>query len=164
MSEGFFIRTQEENMSKTLEEVKLHDGTLIRHKVVGYEGRIEGTTGIKTCFTEGGSLMAKPTSAHTFQYRVVVAGESMRRIAPAEDLEILEGMAEVVCPACRYSFRSKLGVVNKPGGRCACGGWICPVCLACQSINDPTAKSGAPVCAKQRSRQTKKLAAQKKNR
>jgi hypothetical protein len=33
-------------MPKTLEEVKLQDGTLIRHKVVGYEGCIEGTTEI----------------------------------------------------------------------------------------------------------------------
>ena len=29
-------------MSKTLEDVKLQDGTLIRHKMAGYEGRIEG--------------------------------------------------------------------------------------------------------------------------
>src|SRR5215467_9161213 len=81
MSKGAFYSRSGDNMSKTLEEVKLQDGTLIRHKVVGYEGRIEGTTEIKICFTEGGSLMAKSTSGHTFQYRVVVAGESLRRIA-----------------------------------------------------------------------------------
>ncbi len=31
-------------MSVRMDEVKLHDGTLIRHKVVGYGGRIQGTT------------------------------------------------------------------------------------------------------------------------
>jgi hypothetical protein len=149
-------------MSKTLEEVKLQDGTLIRHKVVGYEGRIEGTTGIKTCFTAAGALLSGSSSRQTFQYRVVVAGESMRRIAPAEDLDILEGVAEVVCPRCRYSFRSKPGVGNKPGGRCECGGLICPACLACQGINDGNDKGAAPVCSKQRSRQVKQLAARKK--
>ncbi len=35
-------------MSERIEQVKLQDGTLIRHKVVGYEGRIDGRTGIKT--------------------------------------------------------------------------------------------------------------------
>lgn len=151
-------------MSKTLEEVKLQDGTLIRHKVVGYQGRIEGTTQIKTCFTAGGELLARPPSAQTFQYRVVIPGEPLRRVAPAEDLEILEEMAEVVCLRCRYSFRSKPGIGNKPGGRCECGGWICPACLACQATNDPPDKAGTPVCSKQRSRQTRKLAARKKSR
>jgi hypothetical protein len=151
-------------MSKTLNEVKLQDGTLIRHKVVGYKGRIEGTTEITTCFTAAGALLPGSTSRQRFQYRVVVAGESMRRIAPAEDLEILEGAAAVVCPHCRYSFRSKPGVGNKPGGRCECGGWICPACLACEGINYGTAKGVAPVCLKQRSRQIRKLAARKKSR
>jgi hypothetical protein len=149
-------------MSKTLNEVKLQDGTLIRHKVVGYEGRIEGTTNITTCFTAAGALLHNFSSRQTFQYRVVVAGESMRRIAPAEDLEILEGVAEVICLHCRYPFRSKPGVGNKPGGRCECGGWICPACLACQGINDGTDKGVTPVCVKQRSRQLRKLAARKK--
>jgi hypothetical protein len=151
-------------MSKTLEQVKLQDGTLIRHKVVGYEGRIEGITEIKTCFTAGGSLLVKTNSGQTFQYRVVIAGEPMRRIAPAEDLEILEGIVEVVCPRCRYSFRNKPGLENKPGGRCQCGGWICPACLACQGIDDGTDKGVARVCLKQRGRQTRKLAARKKSR
>ena len=38
-------------MSENKVEVKLEDGTLIRHKVAGYEGRIEGTTKIQSCFT-----------------------------------------------------------------------------------------------------------------
>jgi hypothetical protein len=149
-------------MSKALQTVKLQDGTLIRHKVIGYEGRIEGTTEIKTCFTAAGALLHGPSSRQIFQYRVVVAGESMRRIAPAEDLEILEGVSEVVCPRCGYAFRSKPGVGNKPGGRCECGGLICPACLACQA-NVGTDK-GVAVCSKQRSRQVRKLAALKKSR
>src|SRR5262252_6952629 len=84
--------------------------------------------------------------------------------APAEDLEILEGVASVVCPHCRYSFRSKPGVANKPGGCCECGGWICPACLACQGIKDGTKKGIVPACSKQRSRQIRKLAARKKSR
>jgi hypothetical protein len=151
-------------MSKALEEVKLQDGTLIRHKVVGYEGRIEGTTGIATCFTAAGRLLPSSSSRQTFQYRVFVEGESMRRIAPAEDLEILEEVAEIVCPHCRYSFRSKPGFGNKPGGRCECGEWICPACLACQGIKAGTDERVAPACSKQRSRQIKKLAARKKSR
>ena len=38
-------------MSKNRVEVKLENGTLIRHKVAGYEGRIDGTTEIQKCFT-----------------------------------------------------------------------------------------------------------------
>src|SRR5262245_39264569 len=151
-------------MSKALEEVKLQDGTLIRHKTVGYEGRIEGTTQITTCFTAAGALLPSSSTRQTFQYRVVVAGESMRRIAPAEDLEILEGVATVICPHCRYSFRSQPGVGNKPGGRCECGGLICPACFACQGINEGTGKGVARVCLKQRSRQLRKLAVRKKSR
>jgi hypothetical protein len=95
---------------------------------------------------------------------VFVAGESLRRIAPAEDLEIVEEVAEIVCPHCRYSFRTKPGFGNKPGGRCDCGEWICPACLACQGINDGTNNAVATVCLKQRTRQIKKLAARKKRR
>ena len=108
-------------MSERRVEVKLQDGTLIRHKVAGYEGRIEGTTAIKTCFTAGGELLVHPTTKQQFQYRVVVKGESMRRITPAEDFEILDGVVEVICPRCQCSFKSKPGVADKPGGRCQCG-------------------------------------------
>jgi len=105
-----------------------------------------------------------PGSKQIFQYRVMVAGESMRRIAPAEDLEIVEQTLKVVCPGCGYSYNSKPGVENKAAGRCQCGGWICPACLACQAIDEPTGKGGAAVCLRQRKRQTKKLAARKKAR
>jgi hypothetical protein len=144
-------------MSETMAQVKLRDGTLIRHKVAGYEGRIDGTTGIKTCFTAGGELLDKVNSKQTFQYRVAVQGESMRRIAPAEDLEILEGASEVICPHCHFSFQTKPGIGDKPGGRCECGGWICPSCLDCRDAGEQSR------CLKQRRRLARKLALQKKS-
>lgn len=145
-------------MSETIARVKLQDGTLIRHKVAGYEGRIDGTTGIKTCFTSGGELLDKSSTKQTFQYRVAVKGESMRRIAPAEDLEILEGAEQVVCPHCQFSFQTRPGIGDKPGGRCECGGWICPSCLDCRDA------SGQPPCLKQRKRLARKVTLQKKGR
>lgn len=138
-------------MSVRIDEVKLQDGTLIRHRVTGYEGRIEGTTEIKTCFTAGGELLGKSNTKQIFQYRVVIDGESMRRIAPAEDLEILEGVTEVICPRCRFSFQSRPGSAGKPGGRCQCGGWICPSCSACQDATQD------PPCPKQGKRLAKRL-------
>jgi len=151
-------------MSERIVEVKLQDGTLIRHKVAGYEGRIEGTTVIKTCFTAAGELLVNPVTKQTFQYRVTVKGESMRRIAPAEDLEILDGVVEVICPRCHSSFQSKPGHTDKPRGRCQCGGWICPVCLACHDTNEETAKGGQSPCVKERKRLARRLAIQKKSR
>jgi hypothetical protein len=142
-------------MPETPKEIKLRDGTLIRHKVAGYEGRIDGTTGIRSCFTAGGELLPNPTTKQTFQYRVVIDKELMRRIAPAEDLEILEGPTEVICPQCRYSFQSLPGSVDKPAGRCHCGGWICPSCLACQDPNQ------TPVCARQLKRVARMLTRRK---
>ena len=148
-------------MLKMVEQVKLQDGTVVRHKIAGYEGRIDGTTEIRSCFTAGGILSDVRGGKQSFQYRVVVAGEPMRRIAPAEDLEILEQAIQVVCARCQYSFHSKPGAVDKPAGRCQCGGWICPACLACQGNGDG---ADNPVCTKQRARQTRKLAARKKTR
>ncbi len=143
-------------------EIKLQDGTLIRHKMKGYEGRIEGTTAIKTCFTARGELLVHPTTKQQFQYRVVVKGEPMRRITPAEDFEILDGVVEVICPRCQYSFKSKPGLAGKPGGRCQCGGWICPTCLTCQDTNEEPAKNRRSACLKQRKRLASRLAIQKK--
>jgi hypothetical protein len=143
-------------MSDAREEVKLQDGTLIRHRVAGYEGRIDGITSLKVSFTQKGeSLGIAINNKQSFQYRVLVQGEIMRRIAPMEDLEILEGAAEVTCSGCRASFQSRPGYANKPGGRCGCGHWICPSCLVCRE---------KPPCAKQRLRLVRKMAAQKKAR
>ena len=151
-------------MSEKRVEDKLQDGTLIRHKVAGYEGRIEGTTGIKTCFTLRGELLVNPTTKQLFQYRVVVKGESLRRIAPAEDFDILDGVVEVICPCCHCSFQSMPGLADKPRGRCQCGGWICPTCLACQDqdMNEEPAESRRSPCLKQRKRLAARLALQKK--
>ena len=128
----------------------LQDGTLVRHKNKGYEGRIEGTTAIKACFTSGGVLLGTPSTKEVFQYRVVVPGESMRFIAPIEDLEILDASAEVFCVRCNKPFRSNPGAPGKVRGRCACGGWICPSCLGCQS--DEAAEQSVKACKSQRKR------------
>jgi len=141
--------------------VKLQDGTLIRHRVTGYEGRIEGTTEIKACFTARGELLDSSNCKQAFQYRVLVKGESIRRIAPAEDFEILEGVMQLICPACRSSFQTKPGFAGKPAGRCDCGKWICPSCLACQAASEETPRGGRSQCLKQRKRQAKKVLLQK---
>jgi hypothetical protein len=151
-------------MSERMDQVRLQDGTLIRHKVAGYEGRIDGTTGIKTCFTSKGKLLDKLNNKQTFQYRVVIKGETMRRIAPAEDMEILEGVVEVTCPGCQSTFQTKPGLVDKPGGRCQCGGWICPNCLVCRDASKDATENGKSPCVNQRKRLAKKSARQKKNK
>jgi hypothetical protein len=138
-------------------DVTLRDGTLVRHKMKGYEGKIEGTTAIKGCFTKGGALLEPPVSKEIFQYRVVVSGMSMRYIAPVDDLEVLDAVTEIRCVRCSKAFYSKPGIKNKAGGRCACGGWICPVCLGCQT--DDAAKDKATSCVSQRKRFQKKSAA-----
>jgi hypothetical protein len=139
-------------------KISLQDGTLVRHRTQGYQGRIEGITQIKACFTKGGAALALALAKETFQYRVAVKGESMRHIAPAEDLEVVEEeqVVHISCFNCGSSFRSKPGVSGKPGGRCECGGWICPACLACQVSNDGNG------CAEQRKRLVKKHAKGKK--
>jgi hypothetical protein len=146
----------------TERKISLQDGTVVRHKTKGYQGLIEGITEIKTCFTKGGAALAGTGGKEAFQYRVVVTGQAMRYIAPADDLEILEAAAEIVCGRCAYSFHSKPGIIDKAGGHCQCGGWICPACSACQPT-DETA-SGQSTCVKQRKRLVRKLANGKKLR
>ena len=139
-------------------KINLQDGTLDRHRIQGYQGRIERITQIKACFTKGGAALALALAKEAFQYRVAVKGESMRHIAPADDLEVIEEeqSLEISCFSCLSSFRSKPGVLGKPGGRCECGGWICPACLACQPSTE-----GTP-CLKQRKRLVRKHAKAKK--
>ena len=145
-------------MLKKVEQAKIGEGTRVRHRVLGYEGLIEGTTGIKACFTAAGELLSRPDSKQAFQYRVLVKGESMRRIAPDNDLEILELSEVVTCPQCRFSFRTKPALPDKPSGRCTCGNWICPSCLHCHDGN------GETLCPTQRKRITKKLALKKRGK
>jgi hypothetical protein len=143
-------------------KVSLQDGTLVRHKNQGYQGRIDGITQIKACFTRGGTSLAMSLAKEPFQYRVAVTGESMRHIAPAEDLEVIEQAADVICFSCHTPFRSKPGLLDKPGGRCECGGWICPACLACRAADGESPNGEASSCAKQRKRFLRKLADRKK--
>jgi hypothetical protein len=148
MSRRLFVLLMEEPMSQETDTIRLEDGTLIRHKMMGYEGRIDGTTAIKDCFTSGGTSLHKPGTKETFQYRVAVSGESIRRIAPAEDLEILEPILQIVCSRCNFAFQSKHAAENKPAGRCPCGSWICPACLACNDTR---------LCPHERKRLLRKL-------
>ena len=151
-------------MSKVIEVTKLPAGTLIRHKTTGYQGRIDGITEIKTCFTRAGALEVGVPIKDSFQYRVEIPGEPMRRIAPAEDLEILEGVVDVVCGSCGYAFHSKPGVGNKAGGRCPCGGLICPVCLSCQAGAAEGGAGSKAGCVKQTARKARKLASKLKTK
>ena len=121
----------------------------------------KGTTKIQSCFTSKGELLPYPGKC-LFQYRIIVEGGSLRRIAPVVDFEILEAALEVICFACHGSFESKPGFAGKPRGRCKCGGWICPTCLACQEINFEGSKAGRPPCLNQRKRFAARLAFEKK--
>ena len=159
MTEAELIIYREGGMGDKV-EISLRDGTLVRHKSKGYEGKIEGTTAIKTCFTRGGNLLDTPISKEPFQYRVVVSGMSLRYIAPVDDLEILDEAMEIHCVRCNKPFYTKPGLAAKVCGRCACGAWICPVCLGCQAENTTNPK--AKECAHQRKRFAKKLANDKK--
>ena len=149
-------------MTSKVDPILLRDGTLVKHRVSGYQGKIEGTTEIKGCFTKGGALIGVPVAKETFQYRIAVTGEASRHIAPSDDLEILEESAPIVCFSCHYAFRSKPDRADKAGGRCQCGGWICPACLTCRLESTESAKPGKSGCLKQRKRWARKLANDKK--
>ena len=136
-------------------EMTLRDGTLVRHRSNGYQGKIEGTTSIRACFTRGGASVQAAASKEAFQYRILIAGELMRQVAPLEDLEILEAAAEITCVACQKQCETKPGLLGKPCGHCACGNWICPVCMACQT--EEAAKNKATACLHQRKRLSKKV-------
>jgi hypothetical protein len=144
-------------MAEKSVQPRLKDGTLVEHKTSGYRGRIEGITEIKSCFTRGGVALTFAKTDETFQYRVVISGEARRRIAPQDDLEILfeEVRTNVCCFNCHAVFRNNPAVPNKPAGRCDCGGWICPACLACQAPSDnPEVRQDG--CAKQTQRMKRK--------
>ena len=141
-------------------EIGLRDGTVVRHKKKGYEGKIEGTTAIKSCFTRNGALLEPPATKEAFQYRVAVLGQSMRYIAPLDDLEVIDAPLEIICSRCHKTFCTTPGLTGKAGGRCACGGWICPGCMGCQA--EGAVDNRATSCTDQRKRLLKKLAADKK--
>ena len=139
--------------------VSLRDGTLVRHKTIGYQGKVEGTTAIKACFTKGGALQGIAVNKESFQYRVAVDGLSLRYIAPVEDLEVIEAVAQIKCVRCNRGFNTKPSLKGKPGGRCACGARICPACAGCQPEEFDSSK--LKPCASQHKRLLKKAASEK---
>jgi hypothetical protein len=139
----------------------LENGTVIRHRTIGYEGTVDGITQIRECFTSAGEQLGKISSKYAFQYRIIVAGESLRKIAPAEDLEVLEQTSEVRCARCTASFQTKLGAVGKPAGRCQCGEWICPYCWSCSHTAAVPTADRSP-CVHERKRLVKKSSAARK--
>jgi hypothetical protein len=147
-------------MAAKIHDVVLSDGTLVRHKVTGYLGRIDGVTAIQSCFTNRGAPMPMASSKESFQYRVIVQGEKLRHIAPVRDLEVLAAAIsiDVTCFACQSRFSSSPSLVDKPGGLCECGGWICPECLACQ------APQQTATCANQSKRLLKKATHHKRGK
>jgi len=151
-------------MTTKVQEVVLAVGTLVRHRVSAYVGMIDGVTAIQSCFTSRGAPMPTAASKESFQYRVLVQGEKIRRIAPVRDLEVLaEGTKlQVTCGGCRSTFSSDPRLIDKAGGLCECGGWICPDCLACQPSQDASMESSLATCPNQRKRLLKKAARQKR--
>jgi hypothetical protein len=151
-------------MNTKVEEVVLALGTLVRHRVSAYLGRIDGITAIQSCFTNRGAPIPLTGNKESFQYRVIVQGEKIRRIAPVRDLEVLaEGIRlEATCVDCQTTFSSDPNLIDKPGGLCECGGWICPDCLACQPAQDAANESSLATCPNQRKRLLKKATRQKR--
>ena len=58
----------------------IENDTLVKHKILGYEGLIDGQTRMKLIFTGERGCES--------QYRIKVLGLDKRFIAPEEDLEI----------------------------------------------------------------------------
>lgn len=141
----------------------LSDGILVRHRTSGYIGRIDGVTALESCFTQSGAPMHMNTGKETFQYRVIVRGEKMRRIAPLRDLEVLDATTsvEVTCVNCAAAFSGTTTVSDKPGGLCECDGWICPECLHCQVSQQANAEDSIKPCPSQRRRLVKKTVSSK---
>ena len=57
----------------------IENDTLVKHKILGYEGLIDGQTRMKLIFTGERSC--------EYQYRIKVFGIDKRYIAPEEDLQ-----------------------------------------------------------------------------
>jgi len=58
----------------------IENDTLVKHKILGYEGLVDGVTKLKMLYTGERGV--------EFQYRIKVFGQDKRFIAPEEDLEI----------------------------------------------------------------------------
>ncbi len=58
------------------------DKVLVKHKRLGYEGLIDGKTKLRILFTGN--------KAVEFQYRIKIANQDKRYIAPEEDLKAIK--------------------------------------------------------------------------
>jgi len=58
------------------------EGSVVKHKILGYEGLIDGHTNLKMLFT--GNRKCE------FQYRIKIPNQDKRLIAPEEDLKMLK--------------------------------------------------------------------------
>ena len=58
----------------------IENDTLVRHKILGYEGLVDGVTKLKMLYTGERGV--------DFQYRIKVLGQDKRFVAPEEDLEV----------------------------------------------------------------------------
>ena len=142
-------------------EINLRDGTLVRHKTKGYEGKIEGTTAIEALLLLQELKWAErdPAAADTLQLQVEAFRYAWQdRLQFRGDPEKTD-VPLALCIRCQKSFYSKPGLTGKAGGRCACGAWICPVCMGCQT--EEAAQNKATSCTHQRKRFLKKLASEK---
>ncbi len=58
----------------------IENDTLVKHKILGYEGLVDGVTKLKMLYTGERGV--------EFQYRIKVLGQDKRFIAPEEDLVV----------------------------------------------------------------------------
>ena len=65
----------------------IENDTLVKHKILGYEGLIDGYTRMKLIFTGERGCDS--------QYRIKIPGQDKRFIAPEEDLEIGDKAKEI---------------------------------------------------------------------
>lgn len=63
----------------------LEDKVLVKHKKLGYEGTIDGQTTLRMLFTGNKDV--------PFQYRIKVANQEKRFVAPKEDLRVIKPSA-----------------------------------------------------------------------
>jgi hypothetical protein len=166
-SPSLFVSTGENDMTTELDDVSLSNGVLVRHRVSGYMGRIDGVTAMQGCFTDSGAPKAATATKESFQYRIMVKGEKLRRIAPRRDLEVLDAATkvDVTCVNCQATFSGTTSVNDQPGGLCECGGWVCPECLRCQaSTHKPADEGSGGNCPNERKRLLKKTTGHKQTK
>jgi hypothetical protein len=97
-------------MSDAREEVKLQDGTLIRHRVAGYEGRIDGITSLRVCFTQRGNPLGNAINKQTFQYRVLI------RLRQSRIWKFWKASPRSPAPAATSPSKAGLGMPTSPEG------------------------------------------------